>query len=175
MQTFAAIDPHGSIVPVSTTSPAPADDAAVSAAPDPTKARLVERHLALGWWGLFGFAGLGVVLEALQGLRIGWYLDVSNEARRLMFTLAHAHGTLLSLVNLAFAFTLESRLGPRLANPALASTLLLAAWILLPVGFLAGGVVIYDGDPGLGVLLVPIGAVLLIYACALVARHTTLR
>jgi len=27
--------------------------------------------------------------------KIGWYLNVDQEMRRLMFTLAHAHGTLL--------------------------------------------------------------------------------
>jgi hypothetical protein len=43
---------------------------------------------------------------------------------------------------------------------------LIWAAILLPVGFFLGGIVIYDGDPGLGVWLVPIGAALLFYSIA---------
>jgi hypothetical protein len=47
--------------------------------------------------------------------------------------------------------------------------LLVAASILLPVGFFLGGVQFYGGDPGLGVLVVPIGAVLLLAALFLIA------
>jgi hypothetical protein len=36
--------------------------------------------------------------------------------------------------------------------------------ILLPLGFFLGGVVTYGGDPGLGVWLVPIAALLLFYS-----------
>ncbi len=49
-----------------------------------------------------------------------------------------------------------------------ASKALYAASVLLPGGFFAGGVVIYDGDPGLGIVLVPIGAFALVYATVLV-------
>jgi len=52
------------------------------------------------------------------------------------------------------------------------STSLLAASLLLPVGFFLGGVTYYEGDPGLGILLVPPGAVLLIAALFLIARST---
>ena len=38
----------------------------------------------------------------------------------------------------------------------LASKCLQLATLLLPGGFLAGGVVVYAGDPNLGILLVPI-------------------
>ena len=43
----------------------------------------------------------------------------------------------------------------------LASTCLNAASVLLPGGFFAGGIYIYDGDPGLGVFLAPIGGLAL--------------
>jgi hypothetical protein len=130
-----------------------------------------RRHFRLGWWGLFLFAGLGLVLESMQGLRVGWYLDVSNETRRLMFRLAHAHGTLLSLVNIAFALGLDSpRLGRRIGNPKMASACFTAALILVPAGFFTGGLVIYDGDPGLGVMLVPVGALLFMVGALLLAR-----
>jgi hypothetical protein len=56
---------------------------------------------------------------------------------------------------------------PRLG---LASTLLIAASVLLPLGFLLGGIWVYGGDPGLGVLLVPPGALCLLAALLLAAR-----
>jgi len=53
-------------------------------------------------------------------------------------------------------------------RPSVSFALIWAA-ILLPVGFFLGGIVIYDGDPGLGVWLVPIGAALLFYSIARIA------
>ena len=66
-----------------------------------------SRHLVFGWWCLLLFLFVGIGLEAMHGFKIGWYLDVSNETRRLMWRLGHAHGVLLSLVNIAFAHTLR--------------------------------------------------------------------
>jgi hypothetical protein len=48
----------------------------------------------------------------------------------------------------------------------------MAASILLPGGFFAGGLVYYGGDPGPGILLVPVGAVLLLAAIFMLARAT---
>ena len=59
---------------------------------------------------------------------------------------------------------------PRLRQVGVISTLLIAASLLLPGGFFLGGVTYYEGDPGLGILLVPPGAVLLIAALFLIAR-----
>ena len=53
------------------------------------------------------------------------------------------------------------------------STSLIAASTLLPGGFFLGGVAFYGGDPGLGVLLVPIGGVLLLFAIFSIARSTS--
>ena len=50
-----------------------------------------------------------------------------------------------------------------------ASLCLVAAGFLLPAGFLLGGVVTYPGDPGPGILLVPVGAVLFFAAVLLTA------
>ncbi len=79
-------------------------------------------------------------------------------------------GTLLALVNLAFAAAIGSR--PRIAegHGVVASACLIGASLFMPAGFLLGGVVIHGGDPGLGIALLPIGAILLIAALALVAR-----
>jgi hypothetical protein len=128
-----------------------------------------RRHLRFGWWSLFVFASAGLVLESLHGFKVRAYVDTSNETRRLMWTLAHAHGTLLALVHVAAGLMWRS--APAMPpNVRLISTSLLAASVLLPGGFFLGGFAFYCGDPGLGTLLVPIGAVLLLFALFSIAR-----
>jgi hypothetical protein len=126
-------------------------------------------HLRWGWWSLLFFLGLGAALEALHGFKAGWYLDVGNETRRLMWTLAHTHGTLFALVNIAFALTLRSFPTSLRKYRRLASRSLLGASVLLPGGFLLGGIAIGSADPGPAVLLVPVGAALLLLAVLLTA------
>jgi len=134
----------------------------------------VRRHLRVGWWTLFVFAGLGLILESLQGFKVAAYLDVANETRRTMWRLAHAHGTLLGAINVLFALTLR-------ASPASGeavqrvSTTLIAATLLLPAGFFLGGAIFYSGDPGIGVLLVPIGALLLLLTLFSIARSSGIK
>jgi hypothetical protein len=134
-----------------------------------TTSAVIRRHLRFGWIALLVFLVLGVLLEAMHGFKVGWYLDAGQETRRLLLTLAHAHGVLLALVNLAFAATLSHL--PRLDARAvrIASPCLAGAGILLPAGFLLGGLVTYGGDPGLGVFLIPPAALLLIAGVAAVA------
>jgi hypothetical protein len=134
----------------------------------PATPDFVRRHLRFGWTMMLVFISLGIVLETLHGFKIGWYLDVGNETRRLMWTLAHAHGTLISLVHIAFATTLRVAAGT--SAPRLASACLIGASVLLPGGFLLGGLFIHAGDPGVGILLVPVGAVLLLGAVFMTAR-----
>jgi GNAT superfamily N-acetyltransferase len=131
---------------------------------------LARKHVRIGWWTLLGFLTLGAVLEALHGFKIGFYLDVDNEARRLSLRLGHAHGTLLGLVHVVFGLTLASRFAPRARSAERASSLLVTATLLLPGGFLLGGLFAHGGDPGPGVLLVPFGAVALFAAVLFVAR-----
>jgi hypothetical protein len=132
--------------------------------------KLRRRHLRFGWYALSVFLILGGGLELLHGFKIGYYLDVENETRRLMWRLAHAHGALLALVNIAFALSLHS-LQPG-ADLKLISACFIVAAILLPAGFFAGGVFARSGDPGLMILLVPVGALLLLYAVLGVARRS---
>ena len=131
-----------------------------------------RRHLRFGWWSLFVFATLGLTLEALHGFKVRAYLDVSNDTRRLMWTLAHAHGTLLGIVHVIFG--LMVRVAPEMSSRNLRATSgsLIAASVLLPGGFFLGGVVFYSGDPGIGVILVPIGAAMLLWAVYQIARGT---
>jgi hypothetical protein len=91
--------------------------------------------------------------------------------RRLMWTLAHAHGIGLSLLHIGYAATLAvmfDQLHPRLAR---ASRLLDASTLLMPLGFFLGGAVPYKSDPGIGVVLVPIGALLFLWATFLTAAQ----
>lgn len=142
-------------------------------ATSPTRPRrdYVRRHLRCGWWFLFVFLLLGATLETFHGFKVGFYLDVSNETRRLMWTLAHAHGALLGLVNVAAGLSLRAL--PELSDDArvpLISVSLLAATVLLPAGFFAGGIAFYSGDPGVGIALVPVGAACLALAVFRMAR-----
>ena len=120
---------------------------------------LARTHLRFGWGYLAVSMTLGLTLEALHGFKIGLYLDVSNEARRLLWTLAHAHGALLGLLNIAFAFTLPNADGSRAGAPSLGLTsrCLIAGSLALPLGFFLGGCFAVDGDPGLPIVLAPIG------------------
>ena len=137
---------------------------------DPNRIR--RRHLVFGWWALASFVLLGIVLEGLHGFKASWYLDPAYETRRLLWRLAHAHGTLLSLVQLGFAATIPSvSTDPR--NLRVTSTLLLLAGLLLPSGFFLGGTTLYGGDPGPGILLAPIGAIMLWIAVCRMAWAVT--
>jgi len=128
-------------------------------------------HLRFGWWSLGLYAAIGLGLETLHAFKIGGYLNASNETRRLMWTLAHAHGALLSLVNVAFA--LSAQQFPFRTPQAIrtASRSLIVATITLPLGFFLGGVRVYGGDPSAAILLVPFGAVALIVALVITARQ----
>ncbi|MBI4663062.1 MAG: hypothetical protein HY735_30000 [Verrucomicrobia bacterium] len=153
--------------------PAPNSEASggtAKAAPEDSLHFLTRRHLRFGWWSLLVFLTLGIVLEGLHGFKSGLYLDVSNSTRRLMWTLAHAHGTLLSLIHIAFGASLQllPAWEPRVRG--IASSCLTSAGLLLPAGFFVGGIYIYGGDPGLGIVLVPLGALLLFVAVFLTAR-----
>jgi len=129
-----------------------------------------RRHLRFGWWSLLFFTMLGLMLESLHGFKVPAYLDTSNETRRLMWTLAHAHGTLLSIVHVIFG--LYVRVAPEMSagSRPLISWCLIGASLLLPGGFFLGGVVFYGGDPGVAVLLVPVGAASMMIAVFLLAR-----
>ena len=140
----------------------------------PDAARL--RHLRFGWWSLLVFLALGIVLEGLHALKLEWYLAAGNEARRLLLTLAHAHGTLLAMLHLLFGLVVGGAVGAMRWQPGrleLASRCLMGASILLPGGFFLGGLSLYDGDPGLGALLAPPGGLLLLVAVFFAARSVS--
>ena len=135
--------------------------------------QLCHRHLIVGWWSLLVFLALGIVLETLHGFKLSSYLGVDAETRRFMWTLAHSHGTLLALVHIAYAHTLTKLPESVSRSQNWASLCLIGAGLLMPIGFFLGGLFYYAGDPGLGILLVPPGAGLLLAGVALVARAVT--
>lgn len=153
-------------------SDAPADEPTLQ----PSVEVYVRRHMKIGWWTILVFLTLGIALELMHGFKVDWYLNVANETRRLMWNLAHAHGVLIGVLHIAFAVTLGALAADTRAEwrrPA--SVALTGATILLPGGFLLGGVWIYAGDPGRGVLLVPVGAALLLVSVFLTAARVTRR
>lgn len=129
----------------------------------------VRKHLRMGWWSLLLFLSLGILLESMHGFKVQWYIGEQNATRRLMWTLAHAHGTLMSLIHLGYAFFLHVVASGSPRTASIRSWCFTLATLLIPTGFFLGGLVIYDGDPGLGILLVPIGAGLLFAGVLLTA------
>jgi hypothetical protein len=135
--------------------------------------RLARRHHWIGWWGLLVFLSLGIGLETLHGFKAGFYLDPAERLRRLLWTLAHAHGTLLALIHIGFAAGLPQLGRWTERRLKLASFFLTDALLLMPAGFFLGGVGHSEVDPSPGVLLVPVGALALLAAVALIAWSAT--
>ncbi len=136
----------------------------------PSHQRCGLLHLHMGWWSLLCFLSAGLALEGLLGFKAAWYVNVGEpKVRRMLWRLAHAHGTLLSLVHIAFALTVLRPCAWSEKSRTFASRCLISSGILLPGGFFLGGIVVYDGDPGLGIMLVPVGGILLFVAVLLTA------
>ena len=129
--------------------------------------QLSHRHERLGWYSLAVFLALGLLLEAMHGLKIAFYLE--NSIRREQWTLSHAHGTLVALVHLIFAVTIRDRSGTSLKRLRLVSWFLILAIVLLPGGFFLGGIGVTESDPGVGIWLSPLGGLLLVIAVLLAA------
>jgi hypothetical protein len=129
---------------------------------------LARRHYLFGWAGLLVFLSLGGILEALHGFKIGAYLDLAHKVRREMWTLAHAHGALLALVQVGFAATVTTFGRWTVARLKLASFFLLDAALLIPAGFFLGGIGHGESDPSVGILLVPLGALALFVGVGLI-------
>jgi hypothetical protein len=123
-----------------------------------------------GWISLAAWISFGILIEGLIGFRTPALVD--DLVRRDMFRLAHAHGTLLNLVLIAAAICARLEL-IRLGR--FSSLGLRSAAILLPLGFLLGGLWHFKDDPGLGICLVPLGALLLLATALHLAWSTPRR
>jgi hypothetical protein len=141
-----------------------------------------ERAARGSWCAVVGIAGLlfwlvgGGILEGFHGFKAAMYLQ--DPLRREMWTLAHAHGTMLSLACLVLALWLAKKdvgHADRLKRLRRADRLFAAGAVLLPLGFLFGGMRHYESDPGPGILLVPLGGLLAASALVLVISSRELR
>lgn len=112
---------------------------------------------------------LGLTFEALHAMKVEVYLG--SATRREMWTLAHAHGALLGLLLLVYASLAPAAIAEARARASVARLLVPGA-LAMPLGFLVGGVLNAEGDPSPGILLVPVGGVLLLVALVAAAGHT---
>lgn len=117
-------------------------------------------NLHAGLIALCVFTALGLLLESLHAFKAGFYLDVGQDTRRLLWRLAHAHGTLLGVLNVCYAVV--ARTWPPLTDE-LAARALLTALVLMPLGFFLGGAFARAGDPGAAVGLAAAGGLALLF------------
>ena len=116
------------------------------------------------WFGLAFWMAFGLLVEGLIGFRSPAYLQ--DPVRREVFRLAHAHGTLLSILLLVANLYIRKGLaGP----PSLGVLLLRIGVIAMPVGFLLGGIWHYESDPGIEIFLAPIGGILVVFGVVALA------
>ena len=120
----------------------------------------IGKTVRVGWLLLAIALPFGVTLEALHGFKVQAYL--ASDMRREMWRLAHAHGTLLGILCLVSGLLAEAHIAEAVRPRVLA----MIRWgaVLMPLGFFLGGVLNSEGDPSLGILLVPPGALLLMIA-----------
>ena len=137
----------------------------MTAAPAKTTDAAIRKTLRAGWLLLAISLPFGVTLEALHGFKVQAYL--ASDMRREMWRLAHAHGTLLGILCLVSGLLAEAHIAEAVRPRVLA----MICWgaVLMPLGFFLGGVLNSEGDPSLGILLVPVGALLLVVALVRVA------
>ena len=124
--------------------------------------------LRTGYWLLAVSLPFGLTLEALHGFKVRAFMQ--SDMRRELFRLAHAHGTMLGILCLVFAVLAERHVA-KAARLSIARLVALGA-VLMPLGFFLGGVLNSEGDPSLGIALVPVGAILLIAALVRAAQGT---
>lgn len=131
-------------------------------------------HLAraYGFVGLFGWALFGLGLEAAHAFKLAAFLD--DRLTRLLLTLGHAHGVGLSLVLVVSASAGLDMLPTPTSRARVGRALRFGA-VIIPTGFVLGAVHHPEGDPSLAVVLVPIGALALLYGLFVLARASLRR
>jgi hypothetical protein len=130
----------------------------VTEAEKPETARDYSSLLFHGLVGIAVWMSFGLLLEGLIAFRIPDYL--SDPVTREMFRLAHAHGTLLSLVLVAVGLSANADY----ISPANAGKLALhIGSVMMPVGFMLGGIGNYESDPNPLVFFAPLGGIMVIF------------
>jgi peptidoglycan/LPS O-acetylase OafA/YrhL len=125
-----------------------------------------QAHLRAALWLAAAFLAMGLWLEAMIGLRAAGWVD--DPLRREFLRLGHAHGGVLSLLNVALAWGMERLRTPdawaRRIRPAA-----IGGALLVGLGFIGGALWHGPTDPGPLVLVVPAGAMMLVASTAAVA------
>ena len=116
------------------------------------------------WFGLAFWMAFGLLVEGLIGFRSPAYLQ--DPVRREVFRLAHAHGTLLSILLLLANLYIQRGLA---SPPELGVLLLRIGVFVMPIGFLLGGIWHFESEPGIGIFLAPIGGVLVVFGVVTLA------
>ena len=112
------------------------------------------------------FLAMGLWLEAMIGLRAAGWVD--DPLRREFLRLGHAHGGVLSLLNVALAWAMVRLRTPDAWARRIRPAALLGA-ALVGLGFVGGALWHGPTDPGPLVLVVPAGAMMLLASTAAVA------
>jgi hypothetical protein len=115
-----------------------------------------------GFRALTLWASLGFLLEGAHAFKLSAYLD--HALRRELLLWAHAHGVGLSLVVLAYAAVGITESSARYGRS------LRAAAIVMPSAFALAIFGHSEADPGPTIWLVPVGALLLLYALFNISR-----
>jgi hypothetical protein len=120
-------------------------------------------HARFGWTLFFVALAFGSVLETLEGFR--WMALVSDPWKQRLWSLAHFHGAALGLLNLVYVQWADT---PALGEGRrkVASRMLMVGSVAMPLGFLLGGIAHPEGDPSIGILLSPVGALFVLYTAA---------
>lgn len=119
----------------------------------------------VGWTSLLGWACVGLALESAHGLKLASYLD--DTLTRELCTLGHAHGVGLAIVTILVGEH-GLKLLPAERVRAVATATAIAA-IAVPLAFVGSALGHPEGDPGLVIWVVPIGALILLGALAAIA------
>jgi hypothetical protein len=130
-----------------------------------------DSNLTLGWVMLAFFLAMGMVLESFHLVKLPAYLQ--THLRRELWTLAHAHGALFGVINILFGLSAKRVFPQHLHHHqrrGRAASLLRIGSLLVPLGFLFGGIGNAEGDPSLAILLVPIGGVMALIGIVSIAR-----
>ena len=115
----------------------------------------------MGWTLLALFLLGGLTLEFLHLIKAPWYFDV--RIRRELWTLAHAHGALLAVLNILFSYSAMHCL-PQEPLRQRASRMIRWGALLVPLGFFLGGIGNSETDPSLLIVLTPVGALMVLFA-----------
>jgi hypothetical protein len=113
--------------------------------------KFTKTQFCFAWICFWIFFGL--LLDSFMGMKQLFYL--SDPVRREMWRLAHTHGTLMTLVFLAYMHFRG------IAKKQHENMMFIGA-LLMPVGFFLGGILTTEIDPFIGVFLVPIGGLLFV-------------